>query len=113
MVEWRAFRKAMCESSMDKSRCSFRLRDVLNPDRIDLIRAINADLVVEGQIQYLSEGSRSEEEFAIIDVEGINSPVIVPTNLISVRPAEPRAACSQIAAGKEQPDRDRDEKSRR
>ena len=67
-----------------KSRCSFRLRDVICPDRLQVLQQIAADLEVAGEVVFLSDRGTDRDRFAIIEVEGIASPLIVPVERLQL-----------------------------
>jgi len=56
----------------------FRLRDVFFPEADDLIGRTTPDLKLRGKIVDFSDSGSSKKEFAIVQVEGIDGPVIVP-----------------------------------
>jgi len=58
--------------------CSFRLADVICPDRDQVMRQITPDLEVTGQVTLVSDAGEVPDQFAVIEVAGIASPLIVP-----------------------------------
>jgi hypothetical protein len=67
-----------------RQRCSFKLTDVLCPDLRDLLRQITADLEVSGEVVFLSDQGEEPDRFAIVSVEGVLSPLIVPAECLQV-----------------------------
>lgn len=65
--------------------CRFKLADVICPERERVLLQVTADLEVEGEIVFLSDEGRKPNRFAIIEVEGILSPLIVPVDCIKLR----------------------------
>ncbi len=57
---------------------SFKLKDAVCPDFVDVVRAIGSELEVTGKIVYFSDGCNQREYFAIVEVVGVNRPFIVP-----------------------------------
>ncbi len=57
---------------------AFRLRDAACPDFAEAVRAIGPDLQVIGQVVFLSDGGDRKDHFAVVEVEGIHTPLIVP-----------------------------------
>lgn len=72
--------------------CRFRLRDVICPEPREALERITPDLEVAGQIVFLSDQGEETNRFAIMEVQGIHSPLIVPVECLRVVPGEPRAA---------------------
>ncbi len=68
--------------SLTKTRrqCRFRLTDVLCPDHQQVLRQLTADLEVTGEIVFLSDRGQDPDRFAIIEVQGVLSPLIVPVD---------------------------------
>ncbi|UCD29006.1 MAG: hypothetical protein JSV03_00545 [Planctomycetota bacterium] len=62
--------------------CRFKLADVICPEQESVVLQLTADLEVSGEILFMSDQGRRPDRFAIIEVEGITSPVIVPVECI-------------------------------
>jgi len=73
--------------------CRFKLADVISPERELVLLQITADIEVEGEILFLSDKGQQPNRFAIIEVEGVLSPMIVPVN--KVQPAGGKEVRSQ------------------
>jgi len=58
--------------------CRFKLADVISPEREQIFKQITVDLDVLGEIVFLSDQGNQPDRFAIVEVEGIESPLIVP-----------------------------------
>ena len=56
----------------------FRLKDVFFPEADDLARRTTAELKLSGRIIDFSDSGTSKREYAIIEVEGIEGPLVVP-----------------------------------
>ncbi|HUW33895.1 MAG TPA: hypothetical protein VM223_19990 [Planctomycetota bacterium] len=56
----------------------FRLRDIFFPESDDVIRRTTAELKVRGRVIDFSDSGSSKNEFAIVQIEGIDGPVVVP-----------------------------------
>lgn len=80
---------------------AFAIGDVLCPDASEVLRHAGPELTVQGRVLYFSDGGTSRDQFAIVEVEGIHTPVIVPvTNLrLEGMPAYPAAVELRAAAG--------------
>lgn len=61
-----------------RRRCSFRLADVLCPDPNQVLSQMTPELKVDGEVVFMSDRGKEPEGFAIVNVEGILSPLIVP-----------------------------------
>jgi hypothetical protein len=60
------------------TRCKFRLSDVICPDKQQVVSQITPELEVSGEIVLFSDGDNEPQQYAIIEVEGIVAPLIVP-----------------------------------
>ena len=65
-----------------QTRVHFRIRDVYLPDPHDVVFKIHADDVLEGKIVDMSDGGTADATYAVIEVDGINQPLIVPLDRI-------------------------------
>jgi hypothetical protein len=73
---------------------TFRLRYVECPDLAPLFEHVGPDLRVVGQVVCLSDSGERKDHFAIVDVEGMYTPLIVPAARLrpATRPARRAAA---------------------
>ncbi len=62
-----------------RRQCSFRLADVLCPDASQVLKELTPELEVNGEVVFMSDSGERPDHFAIVSVEGILSPLIVPT----------------------------------
>ncbi len=60
----------------------FRLRDVICPDREQTMSQITPELEVTGRVMFLSDGGEEPERFAVLEVNGLMSPLVVPVELL-------------------------------
>jgi hypothetical protein len=72
----------MTGPSQPGRKCRFRLTDVLSPDRHQVSQQITADLEVSGEVMFFSDQGHEPDRFAIVAVEGIVSPLIVPADCL-------------------------------
>ena len=56
----------------------FRLKDIFFPESEDLMRRTTPELKLRGRVIDFSDSGNSKNEFAIIQVDGIDGPVVVP-----------------------------------
>ena len=68
----------------------FKLEDAACPDLTETVRAIGPELQVAGSVVYFSDGCHRKNHFAIVEVAGIHTPLIVPVDRLEwvARPAE-------------------------
>jgi len=82
----------------------FSLADIACPSPLNIVSEIGPELTVRGQIAYFSDCGDESDHFAVIRVEGIYAPVIVPVARlrhaglpISVGAADARLDCDYRA----------------
>jgi len=68
---------------------SFRLSEVVCPDLQQILTQLTSDLKVSGKVVFFSDYGQKKNHFAIVDVEGVLSPLIVPVDRLR-RPGEDR-----------------------
>ena len=81
------------------TRCRFRLSDVICPDKQQVVSQITPELEVSGEIVLFSDGDGEPQQYAIIEVEGIAAPLIVPVARLNAM-VEQESAKEAPAAGK-------------
>ncbi len=74
-------------SVQPRRRYRFRLSDVICPDRGQVQQQITANLQVSGEVMFMSDKGEEADRFAIVEVEGILSPLIVPVEHLRPLPA--------------------------
>jgi len=60
----------------------FRIRDVYYPEAERLLRQLHGDDLLQGRVVDVSDTGATSNAFAVIEVEGLEQPVVVPTNRI-------------------------------
>ncbi len=72
---------------------AFKLKDTVCPDISEMVRAIGPELQVTGNIVFCSDGGDQKNRFAVVEVAGIHTPLIVPVDCLesAVRLVEGRA----------------------
>ena len=60
----------------------FKIRDVYFPDPKDVSIALHADDILQGKVIDLSDSGNQEFAYAVIEIEGIDQPVIVAVERI-------------------------------
>jgi len=74
----------------------FTLRDVICPDLIALFEHIGPELVVSGQVACLSDSGQEKDHFAIVDIEGIYTPLIVPVAQLRPWPLDSQPESAEL-----------------
>lgn len=62
------------------AKVTFRLSEVICPDVAQVLRQVTPELRVSGRVSYLSDCGSMKDHFAIVDVNGVASPLIVPVS---------------------------------
>ena len=60
----------------------FRINDVYFPDPARILMELHGTDVLQGKIIDMSDSGAQQEAFAVVEVEGIAQPVVVPMNRI-------------------------------
>jgi hypothetical protein len=60
----------------------FRIRDVYIPDPQKLLMELHGDDLLQGKVIDLSDSGTEKAAFAVVEVEGIEQPVIIPADRI-------------------------------
>ena len=55
----------------------FRLKKIIFPDLDQVVSEIESKLDISGQVSFLSDSGKTKDRFAIVNVAGIGSPLIV------------------------------------
>lgn len=63
---------------------AFRLIDVVCPDFEQIVQQLGPELPVSGLVAFVSDRGAEEGCFAIVDVNGIHTPLIVPAACITL-----------------------------
>ena len=69
-------RSALREGSL----ATFTLRDVMTPNTGAVMTQLGPDLRVVGRVVYFSDSGSWKKHFAIVEVGGLSTPVIVPAH---------------------------------
>jgi hypothetical protein len=60
----------------------FRIRDVYYPDPQKVLAELHGDDLLQGRVVDVTDNRGSEGTFAVVKVEGIETPIVVPLNRI-------------------------------
>jgi hypothetical protein len=63
-------------------RVRLRLRDVCIPDVDELLATLYGEQIVEGTIVDMSDSGDKRQAFAVVQLVGVEKPVVVPLSLI-------------------------------
>ncbi len=73
--------KQVARSPIERGqRFRFRLRDVICPEKEQTVTQITPELEVTGRIVFLSDSGEEIDKFAVLEVTGLHSPLVVPVN---------------------------------
>jgi hypothetical protein len=61
---------------------NFKIRDVYVPDPAEILMKLHGDDLLQGRIIDASDSGFQQEAFAVVEVEGLSQPVVVPMNRI-------------------------------
>jgi hypothetical protein len=67
---------------------AFKLKDAVCPRLSDALQAVGPDLEVRGEIVFFSDGGERRHHYAIIEVGGIHTPLIVPVDRLEAAAGE-------------------------
>ncbi len=57
---------------------NFRVRDVYIPELQDLLTELHGNDILQGRVLTVSDNSQPEEGYAVVVVQGIREPIVVP-----------------------------------
>jgi hypothetical protein len=66
----------------------FKLRDVHLPTIEDVLNRMTSETELQGSITLLSNKGPKKDSYAVVEVKGVLTPVIVPTTRPTVRPVD-------------------------
>lgn len=69
------------------SLASFRIGDAMAPEAMVAVRFAGPELIVRGRVTYLSDSGQRKNHFAIVEVSGVPSPVVVPVACLQLEDA--------------------------
>ncbi|GJM26955.1 MAG: hypothetical protein DHS20C16_33700 [Phycisphaerae bacterium] len=74
---------------------SFAIGDVVCPDATRTLEQVGPELTIRGQITMLSDHGTEKSAFAVIQVEGIHSPLIVPVDRLQLESSKARQPATE------------------
>ncbi len=78
----------MTQDNRQGATASFAIGDVVCPDATRTLEQVGPELTIRGQITMLSDHGTEKSAFAVIQVEGIHSPLIVPVDRLHLEDAK-------------------------
>ncbi len=63
---------------------AFQLGNAICPDFEQIAAQLGPDLAVAGEIVLLSDRGNEKDHFAVVHVDGIHAPLIVPVSMLKV-----------------------------
>ncbi len=83
---------------------SFKVGDVLSPDTMRVLEQTGPELSVKGKVVFLSDSGDLKNHFAIMDVGGIHTPLVVPVDRLTISKGKAfETACNTPRKAEEQP----------
>ncbi len=67
---------------MKNRQVQFAIQDVYFPESAAVLKELHGKTLVQGRVTELSEGGLDGEMFAVVEVEGLAQPVIVPVRCV-------------------------------
>jgi hypothetical protein len=61
---------------------NFRIEDVYVPDPAQILMELHGKDLLQGKVIDVSDSGAHQEAFAVVEVEGLAQPVVVPMNRI-------------------------------
>ena len=61
---------------------NFRISDVYVPDPYQILKELHGRDLLQGKVIDVSDSGTQQEAFAVVEVEGLAQPVVVPMNRI-------------------------------
>jgi hypothetical protein len=61
---------------------NFRIRDIYIPDPGEVLAELHGADLLQGKVIDVSDSGAQQEAFAVVEVEGLKQPVVVPMNRI-------------------------------
>jgi hypothetical protein len=61
---------------------TFKIKDVYVPDAAQILMELHGDDLLQGRIIDASDSGFQQDAFAVVEVEGLAEPIVVPMNSI-------------------------------
>jgi len=77
----------------------FRLKNVVCPNSQRVVENVTDDLELNGTVVFLSDAGEKKDHYAIVEVNGIVSPLIVPTKRVELCRTDSKETMVKAAKG--------------
>ena len=78
-----AWRRSRQQSQNVRNRwVNFQINDIYIPDPGQILNELHGNDLLQGKVIDMSDGGTQLEAFAVVEVEGLKQPVVVPMNRI-------------------------------
>ena len=67
---------------LKNQRVQFRICDVYHPDPVHVLNKLHGDDLLTGIVVDLTDSGMQKEAFAVLEVDGIEEPIVVPVERI-------------------------------
>ena len=61
---------------------NFQINDIYIPDSGQILNELHGNDLLQGRVIDMSDGGTELEAFAVVEVEGLKQPIVVPMNRI-------------------------------
>ena len=69
---------------MQNSWVNFRIRDAYVPEPVQILMELHGEDLLQGKIIDMSDSDSQDEQFAVVEVERLSQPVVVPMKHLKV-----------------------------
>jgi hypothetical protein len=63
---------------------NFRIRDAYVPEPVQILMELHGEDLLQGKIIDMSDSDSQDEQFAVVEVERLSQPVVVPMKHLKV-----------------------------
>ena len=78
-----AWRRSRQQSQNVRNRwVNFQINDIYIPDPGQILNELHGNDLLQGKVIDMSDGGTELEAFAVVEVEGLKQPIVVPMNRI-------------------------------
>ena len=78
-----AWRRSRQQSQNVRNRwVNFQINDIYIPDPGQILNELHGNDLLQGRVIDMSDGGTELEAFAVVEVEGLKQPIVVPMNRI-------------------------------
>jgi hypothetical protein len=70
--------RARASKNVQNSWVNFRIRDAYVPEPVQILMELHGEDLLQGKIIDMSDSGSQDEQFAVVEVERLSQPVVVP-----------------------------------